>query len=79
MRRIANDYDRLAKLTEEQLADQERGAMATKLRTDCSLVAATVRKRFHPRLDRDASNTPALPFSRVPSPLSGQNHSWGRT
>src|SRR5262245_25618483 len=26
MRRIANDYDRLAKLAEEQLADQERGA-----------------------------------------------------
>jgi hypothetical protein len=27
MRRIANDYDRLAKLAEEQLADQERGAI----------------------------------------------------
>jgi hypothetical protein len=27
MRRIANDYDRLAKITEEQLADQERGAI----------------------------------------------------
>src|SRR6516165_5494334 len=53
--------------------------LAIKLRTDCSLVAATVLKRFHPRLDRDASNSPALPFSRVPSPLSGQNHSWGRT
>ena len=26
MRRIALDYDRLAKLAEEQLADQERGA-----------------------------------------------------
>src|SRR5262249_14445659 len=26
MRRIAMDYDRLAKLAEEQLADQERGA-----------------------------------------------------
>ena len=26
MRRIANDYDRLAKLAEEQLAVQERGA-----------------------------------------------------
>ena len=26
MRRIANDYDRLAKLAEAQLADQERGA-----------------------------------------------------
>jgi len=26
MRRIANDYDRLAKIAEEQLADQERGA-----------------------------------------------------
>jgi hypothetical protein len=26
MRRIANDYDRLAKLAEEQLAAQERGA-----------------------------------------------------
>jgi hypothetical protein len=26
MRRIANDYDRLAKLAEEQLADQERRA-----------------------------------------------------
>ena len=25
MRRIANDYDRLAKVAEEQLADQERG------------------------------------------------------
>ena len=25
MRRIANDYDRLAKRAEEQLADQERG------------------------------------------------------
>jgi hypothetical protein len=25
MRRIAMDYDRLAKLAEEQLADQERG------------------------------------------------------
>jgi|SRR5215467_11627566 len=27
MRRIAMDYDRLAKLAEEQLADQERGAI----------------------------------------------------
>ena len=27
MRRIANDYDRLAKVAEEQLADQERGAI----------------------------------------------------
>ena len=27
MRHIANDYDRLAKLAEEQLADQERGAI----------------------------------------------------
>jgi hypothetical protein len=27
MRRIANDYDRPAKLVEEQLADQERGAI----------------------------------------------------
>jgi hypothetical protein len=27
MRRIANDYDRLAKLAEEELADQERGAI----------------------------------------------------
>ena len=26
MRRIANDYDRLVKLAEKQLADQERGA-----------------------------------------------------
>jgi hypothetical protein len=26
MRRIANDYDRLAKVAEEQLAAQERGA-----------------------------------------------------
>jgi hypothetical protein len=26
VRRIAMDYDRLAKLAEEQLADQERGA-----------------------------------------------------
>jgi len=26
MRRIANDYDRLAKLAEEQLADQEKRA-----------------------------------------------------
>ena len=30
MRRIANDYDRLAKLAEEQLADQERGAVGDK-------------------------------------------------
>jgi hypothetical protein len=30
MRRIANDYDRLAKLAEEQLADQERGAIGNK-------------------------------------------------
>jgi hypothetical protein len=30
MRRIANDYDRLAKLAEEQLADQERGAAGDK-------------------------------------------------
>ena len=30
MRRIANDYDRLAKLAEEQLADQERGAIGDK-------------------------------------------------
>jgi hypothetical protein len=37
MRRIANDYDRLAKVAEEQIADQERGRLATKLRTDCSL------------------------------------------
>jgi hypothetical protein len=29
-RRIANDYDRLAKLAEEQLADQERGAIGPK-------------------------------------------------
>jgi hypothetical protein len=28
MRRIANDYDRLAKLAEEQLATQERQRMA---------------------------------------------------
>ena len=27
MRRIANDYDRLAKFAEEQLADQERRAI----------------------------------------------------
>ena len=27
MRRIANDYDRLVKLAEEQLAAQERGAI----------------------------------------------------
>ncbi len=27
MRRIANDYDRLAKLAEEQIADQERGTI----------------------------------------------------
>jgi len=54
-----------------------RKRLNEKLRTDCSLVAATVRKRFHPRLDRDASNSPALPFSRVPSLLSGQTHSWG--
>ena len=27
MRRIAMDYDRLAKLAEEQLADQERGTI----------------------------------------------------
>ena len=30
MRRIALDYDRLAKLAEEQLADQERGAAGDK-------------------------------------------------
>ena len=30
MRRIAWDYDRLAKLAEEQLADQERGAIGNK-------------------------------------------------
>ena len=30
MRRIANDYGRLAKLAEEQLADQERGATGNK-------------------------------------------------
>ena len=30
MRRIANDYDRLAKLAEEQLADQEKGAIGPK-------------------------------------------------
>jgi hypothetical protein len=30
MRRIANDYDRLAKVAEEQLADQERGATGDK-------------------------------------------------
>jgi hypothetical protein len=30
MRRIANDYDRLAKLAEEQLADQESGATGDK-------------------------------------------------
>jgi len=30
MRRIALDYDRLAKVAEEQLADQERGAIGTK-------------------------------------------------
>ena len=28
MRRIANDYDRLAKLADEQLADQEKGAIS---------------------------------------------------
>ena len=37
MRRIALDYDRLAKVAEEQLVDQERGALGQKLRTDCSL------------------------------------------
>ena len=30
MRRIALDYDRLAKLAEEELADQERGATGDK-------------------------------------------------
>ena len=30
MRRIALDYDRLAKFAEEQLADQERGAIGDK-------------------------------------------------
>ena len=30
VRRIANDYDRLAKLAEKQLADQERGAIGDK-------------------------------------------------
>ena len=30
MRRIANDYDRLAKLAEEQLADQEKKATGDK-------------------------------------------------
>jgi hypothetical protein len=30
MRRIAMDYDRLAKLAEVQLADQERGAIGPK-------------------------------------------------
>ena len=30
MRRIANDYDRLAKVAEEQLADQEKGATGEK-------------------------------------------------
>ena len=30
MRRIANDYDRLAKLAEEQLADQEKRAIGDK-------------------------------------------------
>jgi hypothetical protein len=30
MRHIANDYDRLAKVAEEQLADQERGAIGDK-------------------------------------------------
>jgi hypothetical protein len=30
MRRIANDYDRLAKLAEAQLAGQERGATGDK-------------------------------------------------
>jgi hypothetical protein len=30
MRRIALDYDRLAKIAEEQLADQERGAIGPK-------------------------------------------------
>ena len=30
MRRIANDYDRLAKVAEEQLADQERRATGPK-------------------------------------------------
>jgi hypothetical protein len=30
MRRIAMDYDRLAKLAEEQLADQEKGAIGPK-------------------------------------------------
>ena len=30
MRRIANDYDRLAKVAEEQLADQEKGVIGDK-------------------------------------------------
>jgi len=30
MRRIANDYDRLAKVAEEQLVDQGRGAIGPK-------------------------------------------------
>jgi len=33
MRRIAMDYDRLAKLAEEQIANQERGEIGPKLRT----------------------------------------------
>jgi hypothetical protein len=30
IRRIANDYDRLAKLADEQLIDQERGTLGRK-------------------------------------------------
>jgi len=37
MRHIANDYDRLAKLAEEQLAVRKVERLAIKLRTDCSL------------------------------------------
>ena len=35
MRRIANDYDRLAKLAEEQLADQEKERLAIDASTGC--------------------------------------------
>jgi hypothetical protein len=45
MRHIANDYDRLAKLAEEQLVDQEKGTIGRKILETLFLLAAVLRSK----------------------------------
>ena len=46
-------------------------------RATVTAVAPVFRKRLHPRRDRDASNSRALPISRVPSRPGGQKSQLG--